>query len=62
MSGHLVLTEEQAASWETYLGDFEKRVWPIFQKYGYSRDAALTCWMANRLYNALDPDDGEDWT
>lgn len=59
--GHIIFTEEQKAKWKTYLDDFDKDVYPIFLAHGYTKETALSVWMMNRLYNALDPDKDDDW-
>ena len=49
----LEVDEETEIGWRQYLDDFHTEVWPIFQRYGYSRDAALLAWMMNRLHNVV---------
>lgn len=48
------LTEQDEKDWREWLAEFERTVWPIFQRYGYSRDAALMTFAINRNRNALE--------
>jgi hypothetical protein len=48
--------EDCEQQWRSYLHHFQRHVYPMFEDFGVSFDAALTCWFVNRLRNAL-PDD-----
>ena len=53
--------EATEQAWRSYLAHFREQVYPMFQEYGVSFDAALTCWFVNRLRNAIpDTDAGND--
>lgn len=49
-------TEETEGEWRTYLRHFKDNIYPMFQQFNVSFDAALTVWFVNRLRNAI-PDD-----
>ena len=55
--------EKCEQSWRAYLAHFMEHVYPMFEEFGFSRDAALTTWFVNRLRNALPDDDAgnEPW-
>lgn len=62
-------------SWYEALERFEKYFWPIFEKFGYRKEAAFLYWSLHRMESSLDdivgvllsrdtkdnPDDGEEW-
>lgn len=37
-----------------YLAEFREKVWPMYQRYGFSLDAAMTIWMLNKLMNNIE--------
>jgi hypothetical protein len=52
--GHLEVDEHVEITWINYLGDFEKEVWPTFQRMGYTKDTALIVWLINKVNNNID--------
>ena len=49
--------EDMEQQWITYLRHFRDHVYPMFERFDVSFDAALTCWFVNRLRNAIPDDD-----
>jgi hypothetical protein len=47
------VTADDRESWEAYLDDFERFVWPIFKQRGYARDNALALWLGNQQTQIL---------
>lgn len=65
---HEPLMEDAGESWKCFLRRFEDELYiPIFQSYGFSRDAALLAWIQNKTFNLLEGqeeesvDDDEPW-
>lgn len=52
--GGIDVTEENEISWINSLSDFDEKVWPLFEKHGYTKDAAHLMWFLNRVVNKLD--------
>ena len=50
----LTFPEDAERSWRAYLADFKSEVWPVFEAQGFSMDAAIVCWMLNRVNNNID--------
>lgn len=46
-------TEEIERSWRIYLAAFKQDVFPMFEEYNMSFDAALNVWELNRMKNAI---------
>ncbi len=51
--GELDIPEATEVSWRNNLADFDTEVWPWFQEKGYTKDAAFTCWVLNRMNNDI---------
>jgi len=52
-------------SWAPYLQEFDTHAWPLFERHGYSKDAALLAWHLNQITAQLErlgyPPDEEPW-
>lgn len=45
--------EQTEIELENFLREFDATVWPMMQRYGYSKDAALNYWMASHTNSRL---------
>ena len=53
---------EALPGWERWLSKWELEVWPMFERHGFSKGAALIAWHLNQLKNTLDgPPEDEEW-
>jgi hypothetical protein len=43
------LDESCEQDWIRYLTEFEERVWPMFKRRGYTKDAALITWKIHQV-------------
>lgn len=43
------MAETDEASYRNYLCEFEEKVWPIFERYGYTKDTALLMWTLEKI-------------
>lgn len=50
--------QEEAADWANWLDRFEQYVWPVFQRRGYGKDAAMMAYF--RIYPHAPVDDEQD--
>ena len=48
------LAEATEIAHRNFLAEFEEKVWPIFQHYGYSKEAAVNHWMQCKVLERLD--------
>lgn len=53
---------DEAADWAAWLDRFEREIWPVFQKRGYSKGCAATIYFTRLPENAetVDEDDTDD--
>lgn len=49
----IVWAEQTEIELENYLREFDETVWPVFKRYGYTKDAALTYWLSSYMNNRL---------
>ena len=47
------LTEKTEERYHDFLREFENDVWPIFKKFGYTRDTSLLFFKLNNIENAV---------
>lgn len=47
------VTEEAEISHHQFLAEFDRDVWPIYERHGYTKDAALLAWQLNNIQNTL---------
>lgn len=50
----ITMHERTEIFWRNHNAEFDEKVWPIFQRHGYSKDAALTCWLIGKIHDRLD--------
>lgn len=48
------LSEKYEEAWIVYLTEFDEKIWPIFKRHGYTKDAALLMWRMQAIYDAVD--------
>ena len=49
--------QEEAADWAVWLDKFDRDIWPVFQRRGYSKDAAMMTYFRMYPYTPVDDDD-----
>lgn len=60
-------SEDVEINWRQYLAEFDEMVWPMFKRYGFTKDTAFLAWMLNRVRLEVENlpdqlrDDEEDW-
>ena len=59
-------SEDTEVSWIEMLVEFEEKVWPVFDRAGYTKDTALILWSIiqvkgtlNEIAASVEPDDEE---
>jgi len=59
-------SEDTEVSWIEVLAEFDEKVWPVFERAGYTKDTALILWSivqlkqaVNDIADAVIPDDEE---
>jgi hypothetical protein len=48
------MAEATEIAHRNYLSEFNEKVWPIYQRYGFSRDAALLSWNLDKMRERLE--------
>ncbi len=51
--------QEEGADWAMWLDRFEQHIWPVFQRRGFSKDAAATIYFT-RIPDAADITDEDE--
>ena len=46
-------TEDVEISWIEMLGEFDQKVWPVFERMGYKKDTALILYAIVQLKSAV---------
>lgn len=47
------MNEESEIKWMAVLAAFNKDIWPMFQRQGYTRAEAFMIWQLNAIKNAI---------
>jgi hypothetical protein len=50
----ITMSETNEASHRNFLAEFEEKAWPIYQRYGYSRDTALLMWNLDSIRESVE--------
>lgn len=50
----ITMSERTEALHRNYLAEFEEKVWPIYQRWGYTKDTAMLAWMLMRVTDRQD--------
>jgi hypothetical protein len=48
------LSERYEESWIQWLNEFDQKVWPMFKRHGYTKDAAVIMWRLQSIYDKVD--------
>jgi hypothetical protein len=49
-------SEESERSWRQYMSEFRDKVYPMFERYGFTYAEAMITWRLERIITSIDAD------